>query len=162
MKRCRRGFTIVELLIVIVVLSILSVVTVVAFNGVQARSKDAARHAELSQIDRLIEMYKSTNGNYPSMNMVTGQMYCVGTGFPSGSCYPSVNETDLTFTNALKTVGTVPSGHYAIPGYGNHIWVVDANSFELNGVFDSVNCPSNFAQTEIYPGHVQCIKVYHL
>ncbi|RYF28607.1 MAG: prepilin-type N-terminal cleavage/methylation domain-containing protein, partial [Chloroflexi bacterium] len=37
-----RGFTIVELLIVIVVIGILAAITIVAFNGIQNRGKAAA------------------------------------------------------------------------------------------------------------------------
>ena len=35
----RRGFTIVELLIVIVVIGILAAITIIAYNGVQVRAK---------------------------------------------------------------------------------------------------------------------------
>jgi hypothetical protein len=65
-------------------------------------------------------------------------------------------------TNALKTVGNVPSGKLSIGNYGTHIWIINSNSFELNGVFEDLNCPKGFEQTEIYPGHTQCIKIYYL
>ncbi|MCA9336234.1 prepilin-type N-terminal cleavage/methylation domain-containing protein, partial [Candidatus Saccharibacteria bacterium] len=41
------GFTIVELLIVIVVLAILAAITIVAYNGIQQRSRDSIRKSDL-------------------------------------------------------------------------------------------------------------------
>lgn len=50
LKTVRQGFTIVELLIVIVVIAILAAITVVAYGGIQRRAKDNARYAELSRL----------------------------------------------------------------------------------------------------------------
>lgn len=60
-----RGFTIVELLIVIVVIAILAAISVVAYNGVQERARDSSRISKLSQIEKAIELYYSDNGRYP-------------------------------------------------------------------------------------------------
>lgn len=48
-KQKQNGFTIVELLIVIVVIGILAAITIVAFNGVQRRAHNTAVQADLSQ-----------------------------------------------------------------------------------------------------------------
>jgi len=64
-KRKTTGFTIVELLIVIVVIGILASITIVAFNGVQSRSRDTARIAKIKDIAKAIELYKVDNGRYP-------------------------------------------------------------------------------------------------
>jgi len=56
------GFTIVELLIVIVVIGILAVVTLVAFNGVIARADKAAVTSDISNLNRLIQNYATING----------------------------------------------------------------------------------------------------
>lgn len=58
------GFTIVELLIVIVVISILATITFVAFNGIQARSRDTIRNNDLAQLSKAIKLYSVDNGNY--------------------------------------------------------------------------------------------------
>jgi len=64
----RRGFTIVELLIVIVVIAILAAITIVAYNGIQQRAKAAAAQSEVSQILKKIEAVKTLNGTdqYPT------------------------------------------------------------------------------------------------
>lgn len=60
------GFTIVELLIVIVVIGILVAITVVAYSGIQARARDATRTTDIKQVQTAIEMYYVDIGNYPS------------------------------------------------------------------------------------------------
>ncbi len=64
-KKHDRGFTIVELLIVIVVIGILAAITIVAFNGTQARGRDAGRIAKIKSIAKAIELYNTDNGRYP-------------------------------------------------------------------------------------------------
>jgi prepilin-type N-terminal cleavage/methylation domain-containing protein len=61
----RAGFTIVELLIVIVVIAILAAITVVAYNGIQQRSRDSARMAALAAVAKAIEAQYATTGSYP-------------------------------------------------------------------------------------------------
>lgn len=59
------GFTIVELLIVIVVIGILAAITVVAYNGVQARAKNTVVSTNISTTIRQLESYKALNDSYP-------------------------------------------------------------------------------------------------
>lgn len=61
-----QGFTIVELLIVIVVIGILAAITIVAFNGVRDRSQWARVQSELASINKAIKMYHAQYGEYPS------------------------------------------------------------------------------------------------
>lgn len=60
------GFTIVELLIVVVVIGILAAITIVAYNGVQTRSRDSQRDTDLANIQKALELYYADNGTYPS------------------------------------------------------------------------------------------------
>jgi prepilin-type N-terminal cleavage/methylation domain-containing protein len=54
-----KGFTIVELLIVIVVIGILAAITIVSFNGVNAKAKTAKAQADASSILKKLELYRS-------------------------------------------------------------------------------------------------------
>jgi len=58
-----QGFTIVELLIVIVVIAILAAVTIVAYNGVSNRAKAAAAQSAVSQAAKKIMSYASINND---------------------------------------------------------------------------------------------------
>lgn len=67
-KRKETGFTIVELLIVIVVIGILAAIVIVAFNGVQGRAKDTQRDNDLKSVQKALELYYIDNGGYPICN----------------------------------------------------------------------------------------------
>ncbi len=66
----QRGFTIVELLIVIVVIAILAAITVVAFNGVKSRSTNALVQSDLSANMKRVKLYMATNGTFPDWGEV--------------------------------------------------------------------------------------------
>lgn len=64
-KQTQRGFTIVELLIVIVVIAILAAITIVAYNGIQSRAIVTSIQSDFRNAINKIEAYKSINGSYP-------------------------------------------------------------------------------------------------
>ena len=59
------GFTIVELLIVIVVVAILATITVVAYNGIQTRANDSRVYTAVSSYKRILELYRADKGRLP-------------------------------------------------------------------------------------------------
>ena len=61
------GFTIVELLVVIVVIGILAAITIVSYTGISQRSRDASRSSDATSIQRAIDLYYVDNGSYPSI-----------------------------------------------------------------------------------------------
>lgn len=75
MQRTKSGFTIVELLIVIVVIAILAAITIVAYNGIQARARDNIRYSDVKAIMKSLEFYKIDNGRYPA-STVTNAATC--------------------------------------------------------------------------------------
>ena len=91
----RKGFTIVELLIVIVVIGILAAITIVAYNGIQTRARDTQRASDLSSIVKALEIYRTTNGLYPAATSTAG----------AGSWEES-NETAGTFMEYLNVSKT--------------------------------------------------------
>lgn len=57
-----KGFTIVELLIVIVVIAILATITVVAFNGINSKARDAVRAQDMTTIKKALLAYDAVHG----------------------------------------------------------------------------------------------------
>ncbi len=63
--RNSKGFTIVELLIVIVVIGILAALVLNSFRGVQERARDTERRTDTNAIATQLEVYYTDNGGYP-------------------------------------------------------------------------------------------------
>jgi len=61
-----RGFTIVELLIVVVVIAILAAITIISYNGINTRARQTAMQSNLEQVSKSVMSYRTINGNYPA------------------------------------------------------------------------------------------------
>lgn len=59
------GFTIVELLIVVVVIAILAAITIVSYNGITANAKHSSMKSDIAAINKAINLYYADNGVYP-------------------------------------------------------------------------------------------------
>ena len=81
MKKATSGFTIVELLIVIVVIGILAAITVVAYNGIQIRARDNIRKSDIAVLVKAIELFRTDYGEAPPAN--TGPGWCTQISNPA-------------------------------------------------------------------------------
>jgi type II secretion system protein G len=66
-KSTNKGFTIVELLIVIVVIGILAALVVTTFTGIQQRARNTERQTDIKAIHGQVEAYYAQNGRYPTL-----------------------------------------------------------------------------------------------
>lgn len=62
----KKGFTIVELLIVVVVIAILAAITIVAYNGIQGRAVASRNSSLAQQVVKKINLWNTASGYYPS------------------------------------------------------------------------------------------------
>lgn len=125
--RSLSGFTIVELLIVIVVISILATIAVMAYSGIQSKARNTARVSEAAQAAKLLSAYKAVNGNFPVISSGAAAA-CVGSGFPDFNndglpdcwdvrIYNVTYHPDNGFNTALQTIGSMNTGNRTVVEY---------------------------------------------
>jgi len=150
------GFTIVELLIVIVVIGILAAITIVAFNGVQDKARTAAVQSDMTMAAKKItaaryddasELYPaalpfigstSTTTTYTTYNGQRG--YCAQTTSNTGSVsrYITADGQSKTGTcNTITNLVTNPSVESGTAGWGapnaaTYAWTADTS---LSGAY---------------------------
>ena len=62
----KNGFTIVELLVVIVVIGILAAITIVAYTGIQQRARVATMNSDLNSVQNIFELWNVDHSSYPT------------------------------------------------------------------------------------------------
>jgi prepilin-type N-terminal cleavage/methylation domain-containing protein len=167
------GFTIVELLIVIVVIGILAAITIIAFSGIQSRAKNSVTISTMKAYQTALSEYVIDHGSYPTINGT-----CLGGPYKDynadgiADC-GDVNQTyresvSTTFNNQMKQYlgGTTPNvnvdeltsfGSTFVGGYVNN-WT----SFTVDGVQNpyymmyilagnNVDCGSTVVATNSFP-----------
>lgn len=80
MRKSMSGFTIVELLIVIVVIAILAAISTVAFSGIQTRAENLKTTSAVSEYAKALQLYRIDQGTYP-----VASWSCLGT-HPGTNC----------------------------------------------------------------------------
>lgn len=119
----KKGFTIVELLIVIVVIGVLSTITVVSYNGFTARARNVARVTAAKQALQSVQSVfpiKTPLEVRATLNLSSGwYRACFGTGYTNiggtadGDCgsygsSPYVSES-AAFNTMMQTYASLPS-----------------------------------------------------
>lgn len=92
----QKGFTIIELLIVIVVIGILATITAVALGGANERARDAKRESDVKSLQTALEAYYTVgNSHYPTLANMNDTTFR-GDNFQGldGSVYEDPNGTD--------------------------------------------------------------------
>lgn len=62
----KKGFTIVELLIVIVVIGILATLVIVTFTGIQQKGRNTQRQTDIKALNGYVEAFYADYGFYPT------------------------------------------------------------------------------------------------
>jgi prepilin-type N-terminal cleavage/methylation domain-containing protein len=161
-KQAERGFTIVELLIVIVVIGILAAITLVSYNGITTRANAASAKATAATIQKKVELYQADGptGKYPvAAADLTGaaadESYAVSAGNPAFA-YSNVPQNtsgnEVTASNGTSRVSVrmcsatdVPQDEIStsnITGLEIFFWDYDAGTITAAPVEvgDTTNC----------------------
>jgi type II secretion system protein G len=110
------GFTIVELLIVIVIIGILAAITIVAYNGIQQRARDSARTSDIAGVQKALELYRADNGIYPSVGSdnVGYNLSTLSTALVPKYISTIPNDPNTSLMNYQYVRGAATSGSYGI------------------------------------------------
>lgn len=129
MNKSSSGFTIVELLIVIVVIAILAAISVVAYNGVQVRANDAKMGTAANQVEKALELWSIDYGSDIKgglgSTVASGGAPCTdgSLGFFGKGAYTCSAEESLVAAKLLPSgfSGSLPSNsYYATSGGGKY------------------------------------------
>ena len=137
------GFTIVELLIVIVVIGILAAITIVAYNGVQNRANDTVIQSDLHNFGNILAQQKAVNGTYPTV--LTADM---GIKF-SKSAYGQDSQTD----NARYCINTTTDQYIIVANSkaGKYFKYTSDKGLEPSGVIIGWSICEQVGLTQINP-----------
>ena len=141
------GFTIVELLIVIVVIAILAAITIVAYNGIQNRAKNTQINAAVRGYVTALKAYAvENNGTFPSGNA------CLGPAafYTDNPCYIGAGTYNhsTTLNNSLagymnNNVPTLPSGRVSNgSNSGSGIFYYSGGNYIAFPQYGSSSCPT--------------------
>ncbi len=81
----KKGFTLIELMVVIAIIALLSAALFVNFNDARMLSRDKARMTSLKELQLSLELYKAQYGNYPASGCSVSTSNFAGPGSASAS-----------------------------------------------------------------------------
>ena len=97
-KLSQPGFTIVELLVVIVVIAILAAITIVAYTGISQKAVASALQSDLTNAQKQLKLYYVDNGSYPTALTLSGGTYCP-TPTDTRYCVKASNGNTFSYTS---------------------------------------------------------------
>lgn len=142
LKKRDQGFTIVELLIVIVVIGILALLVITTYSGIQQKARNNQRTADLKAVQTQLEAYFSQNGHYPSLeNMNSGEW--LDDNLKSLDRQALVDPKNPTQSQTLV----------ATPAANSYAYAVTESDGETSCEEDSTTCAA-YTLTATYEGEV--------
>jgi general secretion pathway protein G len=134
-RRSDKGFTLVELLIVVIILGILAAVVIPQFNTAAAESKEAAMASNLATIRQAVELYKvQHNDTFPGSTIVTQLTTTTDASGAAGTKYgPYIRNSfpanPVDGKSAVATAATMPGTPTAAGGW---IYATGNGEFRAN------------------------------
>lgn len=102
MFKNEKGFTLIELMIVIAILGILAAVAIPNFLNARGKAQDASALSSLEAVKTALEMYAADNGVYPTLANATGTALSTALG----EDFPTNIKLDTTVAGALDYVNS--------------------------------------------------------
>ncbi len=84
-----KGFTLIEMLVVISIIGMLSSTLIVSLSKVRLRAHNSVVNQEIDQYRKALELYRVSKGTYPVLE--DDNWYCLGSGYPNNKCGHDTN-----------------------------------------------------------------------
>ena len=136
-NRSNSGFTIVELLIVIVIIGILAAITIVSYTGITTRANQASIQAELSNASKKLAIYFAINGSYPTNDLSSNG------GCPSAPVADTQNCIKFSSGTSYTYIPGNPATTYSLTATKNSISYKVTESTSPQ-VASALSCPTGF------------------
>jgi prepilin-type N-terminal cleavage/methylation domain-containing protein len=131
----RDGFTIVELLIVIVVIAILATIIIVAYNGIQQRAIVSTMASDLDNTAKSLKLYQVDNSSYPTSND------CSASPAANSICLKSSSGT--TYTTFTQNNTTSPQTFCVTAMNGTNSYYINQDGTPQSGGCNITNFVTN-------------------
>jgi len=148
-KESPHGFTIVELLVVIVVIGILAAITIVSYSGIQTRAQISKINDDLALLSKAIQAARIVNGK--TLLQMDGYNYSAGrcTSHASGTDLAALPRTDICWSQYLADLNAISqasgiSVQNLVDPWGRP-YSIDENEGESGG------CSKDFINVFSYP-----------
>lgn len=152
LKKSNKGFTIVELLVVIVVIGILALLVITTYGGIQAKARNAKRQTDIASLQTQLEAFFSQNGYYPSLTDMNGAAW-LSTNMKSLDLQSLIDPSNPTQSKTLLTAPAAKSYAYAVTDNSNaSCEAVDTNcaKYTLTATYEgTVNGTTTFVKTNL-------------
>lgn len=138
LKNNKKGFTIVELLIVIVVIGILALLVVTTYGGIQAKARNAKRSADIAAVQTQLEAFFSQNAYYPSLTDMNSATW-LSTNMKSLDTAALIDPSNATQSKLLVNPAVAKSYGYVVTDIaGASCETTDTNcaQYELTATFE--------------------------
>ena len=125
MKKNNKGFSLIELLVVISIIALLATISIVSVNSLRTKSRDTRRLADIKQLQAALQMYYMDHHAYPVGEIATNTILS-DNGFStsaSGNIYLSSVPTNPAPANEGLCTGN--------PAY-NYDQINDGASYSLS------------------------------
>jgi len=148
LNRKQQGFTIVELLIVIVVIGILAALVITTFTGIQQKARDTERTTDVKAIHGQVEAYYAQNGKYPTLGNLNDSSWR-GTNMKGLDAEALKDPKDSSATPALVAAAAASRYAYAVgPALcDNAPGGSDCATYTLTATLEGT--PSTFAKSNL-------------